>query len=77
MKYKLGDFIKVKSNLIVDKSYGSGLMFIKSMVPFLGKSLEVTSIEGDYGVKLKGSSYTWTKDMLEDTPYLVYNYNIL
>lgn len=70
---KIGDSVKVKSDLVVDQLYG-GAVFVEEMVAYLGVEAKVTEIlflvvntnEGSYGLSIdKNQEYEFTDEMLE------------
>lgn len=65
MNYKVGDKVRVRKDLVVDRDYG-GVDFIDDMVQFKGKIVTIKRadikfycIEGDKG------EFAWTDEMLE------------
>lgn len=58
MKYKVGDKVRVRSDLIVNETYG-GLTLYYLMERFCGKIAEVKEISsnGNYYLKLKGEDH--------------------
>ena len=69
MKYNIGDKVRIRKDLIVDKYYGE-IDFIESMKKYLGKETIICAIDYKYGKEfgylLKDCNlYTWTDEMLE------------
>ena len=67
MRYKVGDKVKVRKDLVVDKDYG-GVDFIDDMVQFKGKIVTIESVDCDcYFIKENKFEfkYGWVDEMLE------------
>lgn len=71
-KYKIGDRVRIKKNLVHGKEYNDNVSFWDFMyAPFpkyKGKIVDyvINFMTGKImGYKLKGSIYTWTDDMLD------------
>lgn len=65
MKYKVGDKVRVKENLIVGKTYG-GLYLHDGAGRHIGEKTIVTKVEKDrYRLCVDNSSRIWTYEMLE------------
>ena len=65
MKYKVGDKVKIKENLIVGKTYG-GLYLHDGAGRHIGEETIVTKVErGHYRLGVDNSSRIWTDEMLE------------
>lgn len=66
MKYKVGDKVKVRSDLVKDKWYGHH-MYVSTMDNFKGEQT-IREIRGD-GYLIYGDcgNYRWTDEMFEDT----------
>lgn len=47
MNYKVGDKVKVRKDLVVDKNYG-GYDFVSNMEEFEGKIVTIESVDGDH-----------------------------
>lgn len=66
MKYKVGDKVKVRENLEVDKRYGTE-EFIEEMEEYKGKIVTIDTVnEDDYYIEEDKQSWLWTEEMLED-----------
>lgn len=63
MKFKVGDKVRAKKDLEVDKEYGN-LCFIDLMEEYKGKEFIIDKIWTNY-YSLKGMGYCWTDEMLE------------
>ena len=63
MRYKIGDQVKVRRDLVVGRDY-NGYTFLSEMEKCRGKILFVFDyIEGGY--KLTNAPITWTEEMFE------------
>lgn len=70
MKYKVGDKVRVKKDLIVLEYYDNEI-FVEVMRKFLGKSAVITETDignkhSSYGLDIDNGIYYWTDKMLED-----------
>lgn len=66
MKYKVGDKVKVREDLVVDKEYGSDV-FIEEMEQHKGKTATITLVCHDkYCIDLDEGEWYWTDEMFED-----------
>lgn len=63
-KYKVGDKVIVKKDLIEDKRYG-GYTLIDDMIPFLGEEITIKDVNFDGSYRIKEFKYTWTDEMFE------------
>lgn len=63
MKYKVGDKVKVRSDLRVGKSYGEHT-FVHDMFKFMGKIVTIESAR-EQGYRIEEDAYWWTDEMLE------------
>ena len=63
MKYKVGDKVKVRSDLRVGKSYGEHA-FVHDMFKFMGKIVTIESV-WEQGYRIEEDAYWWTDEMLE------------
>lgn len=64
MKFKVGDKVRVRKDLIVGKDYDF-ISFVDDMEKFKGKIVEIRKIIVGFGYKIKNSIYTFTDGMLE------------
>lgn len=64
-KYKVGDKVRVRSDLVVGEDYGINA-FVDSMEKFKGDTLIIKRVlpDGDYFTE--GNSFYWTDEMLEE-----------
>jgi len=70
MKYKVGDRVRVRRDLVVDKRYGNDI-FISNMKKYSGKIMTISYIFPfpmgcKYELKEDADHYGWTDEMLED-----------
>ena len=66
MKFKAGDKVKVRSDLIPYQKY-SGYIFNREMSNYKGKILTIKCVcEENDTYLLKESDYFWTEEMFED-----------
>lgn len=66
MKYKVGDKVRIREDLI-EKQY-DGLRFVPSMAQYKGKVATITDILWNdcYTIDLDGKDWHWTDGMFED-----------
>ena len=66
MKYKIGDFVRIKDNLQEGKEYGA-CDVVDSMLPFRGTIDIIENIDKDGGYHLANNNnpYVWNEEMLE------------
>lgn len=65
MKYKVGDKVKVKSDLEKNTSYG-GKIFVRDMAVYRGKNVEISKVHDDaYCIKESDRAWFWTDEMFE------------
>jgi hypothetical protein len=67
MKYKIGDKVRVRKDLVVDRVYGED-KFIAPMEKYLDKTMTVDKIVKNCKYKLKEDTehWNWTDEMLEE-----------
>ena len=71
MKYKVGDKVKVREDLEVDKRYGTE-EFIEEMEEYKGKIVTIDTVnEDDYYIEEDKQSWSWTEEMLEDEEMII------
>lgn len=63
-RFKVGDKVKVKTNLVVHENYG-GIMFSKALDKLKGKTLTVTDVYSDGAYLLLDTDYCLSNEMLE------------
>ena len=64
-KYKVGDKVKVREDLVVGEKYGKHIA-IDDMVEFKGKEVTIkTVIDNNFGYGIEETNYTWTNEMFE------------
>ena len=61
MKYKIGDKVRVRKDLVVDNYYG-GVCYVEYMDGFKGKECVITDMDG---VAYQIGDFWWTDEMLE------------
>ena len=65
MRYKVGDKVKVRSDLEENTSYG-GKMFVRGMAVHRGKNVEISKVHDDaYYIKGSDRAWFWTDEMFE------------
>jgi len=67
MKYKVGDTVKIRGYLVVNKAYGADT-FVKGMKKYLGKETTVVDVDNyihSYGLNIDNEEWSWTDEMLE------------
>lgn len=65
MKYKVGDLVRVRSDLVVDGRYGS-CRFAHEMAKFKGKVVTIASVlEKLNNYRIEEGGFYWTDEMLE------------
>ena len=72
MKYKVGDKVRIRSDLKAGKRYGDD-NFTKNMEQFKGKLVTIMDVvcayEPSYNIKEDGMRYFWTDEMIECKVY--------
>lgn len=64
MRYKAGDRVRVRKDLVVGNLYG-GVLFNKKKCSWLGKIVEISEVYTGYYHTRNCTSFVWTDDMLE------------
>lgn len=65
MKYKVGDKVKIRSDLVSDKYYGTN-DFVEPMKKYLGEVATIISVGNyDYSIDIDDDSWYWTDEMFE------------
>lgn len=71
MEYKVGDRVRIRSDLVAGKNYG-GFDFIEEMEEYKGKTLKIIKVVYDweemedyYILDINDNRISWTKQMLE------------
>lgn len=67
MNFKIGDKVKVRSNLQIGELY-NGYIFLTRMAEFKGKVVTIKDIISDKEYHIKEYNYIWTAEMFEDIP---------
>jgi len=73
MKYKVGDKVRVRGDLLVEKRYGSNI-FISEMEKYKGKVVKVAKVETELcsEYRLGNSRYHWTSEMLRPAEFKIW-----
>lgn len=64
MRYKAGDRVRVRKDLVVGNVYG-GVLFDKKMCSYLGKIVEISKVYTCYYRICDNTPFVWTDDLLE------------
>lgn len=66
MKYKVGDKVKIREDLVIDEIYGDN-SFAEEMEQYKGKTATITDTYfGKYEIDIDNGNWCWTDEMLED-----------
>ena len=67
MKYKVGDKVRVRKDLKVDKVYKGYVFFVPEMKKYLGKTVTISGFAGNYGyfIEEDDEEWNWTDEMFE------------
>ena len=66
MKYKVGDKVRVREDLVVDKIYGEDC-FVSGMVAMKGKEVTIDAVHDDVEkYRIKECGFHWTEEMFEE-----------
>ena len=63
MKYKVGDKVRVRKDLVPGNEYG-GVCYVEYMDKFKGKECVITNMD-DTSYRINNSEFWWTDEMLE------------
>lgn len=63
-KYKVGDKVKVREDLVVGEIYGRQIT-VGNMVELKGKKVTIKSVHNGEEYRIKELGYTWTNEMFE------------
>ena len=69
MKYKVGDKVKIREDLIIGKEYDDDTFFNDEMSQYKGKIAVITDIaiaENYYEIDLDNGEWAWIDEMFED-----------
>ena len=65
MKYKVGDKVRVRKDLVIDSCYGRE-DFVGEMKSFIGKVVTISKvIDEEYMILEDNGDYAWTEEMFE------------
>lgn len=65
MKYKVGDKVRVRKDLVIDSNYGRE-DFVEEMKSFIGKVVTISKvIDEEYMILEDDGDYAWTEEMFE------------
>lgn len=70
MKYKVGDRVKVRNDLVVNETYGDGCRFRSDMARYKGQVVTISrvfDVDGFYKIKDDSSNWSWVDEMFVDT----------
>ena len=73
MKYKVGDKVRVRKDLVVGQMYGTR-SFANEMRPMLGKIVTIRTSFGAFGYSLEESEWRWTGEMFEPLEQSIHIY---
>lgn len=74
MEYKVGDKVRIRKDLIIDKVYGTQA-FVSDMNKYLGKETTIRQVyDEDYALEIDKGSWYWTDEMLE--PSTEYDFKV-
>ena len=64
MKYKVGDKVRVREDLVAEKQYGKDF-FVSEMIPFKGQVVTIKIVkDGRYVIEEDSGEWYWTEGML-------------
>lgn len=73
MKYKIGDKVRVRKDLIPGNEY-DGVLYISYMDEFKGKECIISNIDDDGCYQINHVEYLWSDEMLESVNDLLLDY---
>ena len=65
MKYKVGDKVRVRKDLVAGREYG-GLSYLPSHKKYCGRILTIEESKGGDYQLINGGGLWWSEEMLED-----------
>ena len=65
MKYKVGDKVKIREDLVVDNVYGVD-SFVDEMKKYKGRTAIITGVSDRYQIDINNGEWFWTDEMFED-----------
>ena len=66
MKYKVGDKVKIREDLIIGEGYGEHRV-VSDMTEFIGDIVTITNVfPSGYGIKEDNGEWYWSEDMFEE-----------
>lgn len=81
MKYKVGDRVKIRKDLVIGNAYGSEI-FVKDMEYYKGNMATIIAICGDtYRINIDNNNvqdryWHWTDEMFEENKYHTPKFNV-
>lgn len=67
MKYKVGDKVKVRNDLVVNETYGDGCRFRSDMARYKGQIVTISKVEDCfYNIKEDRYYWSWVDEMFVD-----------
>lgn len=64
MRYKIGDRVKIRKDLIESKEYGSK-MFVYDMLEYRGMIVTIREVHNNNSYYIKEYDFYWTDEMFE------------
>lgn len=66
MKFKVGDKVRVREDLMISKSYDGGWIFVERMAKYRGEVVTISRVRGSgYHIEEDGGDCGWGEDMFE------------
>jgi len=67
MKFKVGDSVTIRKDLIIGKKYNKYISFVDRMMDYKGKKTTIKKIDrGHITLAIDGGYWNWAEDMLEN-----------